>query len=253
MALWMRSAGRGGSEEEVEDFDEDEEEAELVVLRVRLCGPRRPLLRPLRGGWRACPRAPVLGGGWLGGRGGALAARQADPVGSGWQERCGLRYPPSGLGWAGLLQCLRACGLVSAGGISSRGLHSVAVGVWLGVSGVCEGVCVGYWAGGRCRWVGGFLAAVCAGHQCGGSRRVSGGRVCGGHGWLIWRLGEARVAGSGVARDARRVWAAGWGVVRNPQGRALLEVMWCWVRVCCVAVCFRLQERACVVTCRPGG
>ena len=31
-ALWLRSAGRGGLEEEVEEVDEDEDEEEAVVL-----------------------------------------------------------------------------------------------------------------------------------------------------------------------------------------------------------------------------
>ena len=32
VALWMRSAGRGGSEDEVEDVDEDQNGEEVVVL-----------------------------------------------------------------------------------------------------------------------------------------------------------------------------------------------------------------------------
>ena len=35
----------------------------------------------------------------------------------------GLWPSPSGLGWAPVLQCARLCGLASAGGNSSRGLH----------------------------------------------------------------------------------------------------------------------------------
>ena len=35
VALWMRSAGRGGSEDEVEDVDEAEDEEEVVVLGGR--------------------------------------------------------------------------------------------------------------------------------------------------------------------------------------------------------------------------
>ena len=40
----------------------------------------------------------------------------------------GLCPSPSGLGWAGVLQCVRLCGLASAGGNSSRKLHSGAGG-----------------------------------------------------------------------------------------------------------------------------
>ena len=36
VALWMRSAGRGGSEDEVEDVDEAEDEEEVVVSGMRL-------------------------------------------------------------------------------------------------------------------------------------------------------------------------------------------------------------------------
>ena len=38
----------------------------------------------------------------------------------------GLRFSPSRLGWAGVLQCVKLCWLASAGGNSSRGLHSGA-------------------------------------------------------------------------------------------------------------------------------
>ena len=60
VALRMRAAGRGGSEDEVEEEDEAEDEQEVVdagwaVMRAGL--RRRLLLRPRRGGWRACPRA----------------------------------------------------------------------------------------------------------------------------------------------------------------------------------------------------
>ena len=51
----------------------------------------------------------------------------------------GLWPSPSGLGWAGVLQCVRLCGLASAGGNSSRGLHSGAGGGGPGFSRVCAG------------------------------------------------------------------------------------------------------------------
>ena len=62
----------------------------------------------------------------------------------------GLRSPPSGLGWAGLLQCVRACGSVSAartgvsrvvaaggswGGCSSGVLWWCLGGLWTQISG----------------------------------------------------------------------------------------------------------------------
>ena len=55
VALWMRAAERGGREDEVEEVDEAGDEEE-VVDTGSACG-RWVLLRPRRGGWRACPRA----------------------------------------------------------------------------------------------------------------------------------------------------------------------------------------------------
>ena len=51
----------------------------------------------------------------------------------------GLWPSPSGLGWARVLQCARLCGLASAGGNSSRGVHSGAGGAGPRPSGVCAG------------------------------------------------------------------------------------------------------------------
>ena len=69
----------------------------LPCEQVQLCGPQRPLVRPLRGGWRVCPRAAGWGRvAW--GPSHDLAARRARPVGSGGRGRrmgCGLRLPGS--------------------------------------------------------------------------------------------------------------------------------------------------------------
>ena len=85
----------------------------------------------------------------------------------------GLRSSPSGLGWAGVLQCVRLCGLASAGGNSSRGLHSGAGGAGPGFSGVCAwGVC-GPLGGVGVPWgVGLPSVGVC------GLSRVGGGEGC---------------------------------------------------------------------------
>ena len=80
-----------------------------------------------------------------------------------------------------------------------------------------------------------------------------GRSVCGGRVWLHGRLGEARVAGPGAARDGGRLWATRWGVERERQRRRLRAGLWGWGCACCVGVCVRLQRRACVVTCRPEG
>ena len=71
--------------------------------------------------------------------------------------------------------------------------------------------------------------------------------------WLFGRIGAARVAGPGAARDGGRAWATGWGVAREGQGGGLRGGVRGWGRVCCVGVGVCLHWRACVVTCRPGG
>ena len=64
---------------------------------------------------------------------------------------------------------------------------------------------------------------------------------------LFGRVGEARVAGPGGARDGGRVWVSGWAARGEGHGRGLRG------GVCCVGVCVRSQRRACVVSGRPGG
>ena len=147
-ALWMRSAGRGGSEEEVEDVDEDEDEKEVVVLAAVGCVP----MRAGAAFWAAAASAAATAGrmegissgcglgagGW---RGPAATWQPGGPIRSAavGGGGAGPRSPPSGFGWAGLLQCVRACRSASGGWNSLRGLHSVAGGVGPGVSAVCAG------------------------------------------------------------------------------------------------------------------
>ena len=81
---------------------------------------------------------------------------------------------------------------------------------------------------------------------------VGGGEGCSAGGSVVCvrlfaRVGEAHVAGPGAPRDGGCVWAAGWEAGGGGQGRGLRG------DVCCVGVCVRLQRRACVVSCRPGG
>ena len=57
VALWMRSAGRGGWEAEVEDVDEDEDEEEVVVL-----GDEGPTVRRAVAGFWAAPSAAATAG-----------------------------------------------------------------------------------------------------------------------------------------------------------------------------------------------
>ena len=145
VALWMRERGRFG--EEVEDVEDDEEEEEVVVFGHVGCAAMRAgaALRAAA----ACAAATAgrmegissgcrLGaGGW---RGLATTWRPAGPirlaaVGGGGAA---LGSPPSGFGWAGLLQCVRMYALASAGVKRLRGLHARAGGVWAwGFGGAC--------------------------------------------------------------------------------------------------------------------
>ena len=171
----MRSAGRGGSEEELEDVDEDEDEEEVVVLG----DVGFAVMRAGAGLWAAAASAAATAGRIEGmslgrkfGAGGwgapAVTWRPGGPIRSAavGEGGAGLRSPPSGLGWAGLLQCVRVCGLVSARGNSLRGLHSGAGGVEPGVSG---GLC-----GGCVRVTGRVACAGGHGAPCGGCVRVAG-------------------------------------------------------------------------------
>ena len=168
----MMSAGRGGSEDEVEDIDGDEDEEEVAVLGDAGCA----VMRPGVGLWAAAASAAATAGrmeGMSSGRGSGAGgcggpavtwrpggAIRSAAVGEGG---AGLRSPPSGLGWAGLLQCMRVCGLVSAGGNSLRGLHSGAGGVGSGVPGVCAGRVCGVLGEQVCRGAWGSFRWVCAG------------------------------------------------------------------------------------------
>ena len=114
----------------------------------------------------------------------------------------GLWISPSALGWAGVLQCVRLWGLASAGGNSSRGLHSGAGGGGPGSSGVC--------AGGVCGPLG--VLGVPRGAEL-----LSAG-VCG---LSSVGAGEGCLAGGCVAGVC---WcSSGWGrpVSRGPGARAM--------------------------------
>ena len=64
---------------------------------------------------------------------------------------------------------------------------------------------------------------------------------------LFGRVGEARVAGPGGARDGGRVWVSGWAARGGGHWRGSRGGSWG------VGVCVCSQRRACVVSCRPGG
>ena len=121
----------------------------------------------------------------------------------------GLWPSPSGLGWGGVLQCVRLCGLASAGGNSSGGLHSEAGGLGLGLLGCVRGAWAGHWVGWACREARGSSRRVCAGCRVWGVvrgvRRGGVWRACA----VFGRVGEAPVAGPGGAHDGGRVWVSG--------------------------------------------
>ena len=155
---------------------------------------------------------------------------------------------PSGLAWAGVLQGVRLCGLASAGGNSSRGLHSGAGAAGPGSSGVC--------AGGVCGPLGGVgvprgaglpsvgvcgLSSVCGGEGCPAGGSVAG--VC----WCSGRWGRPVSRGPGVLAMV--------DVCGSPGGQREGRGMGgdCAVGCAVLGVCVRSQRRACVVSCRPGG
>ena len=204
----MRSAGRGGSKEEVEDVDEDEDEEEVVVFGDVSCAAMRA---GAAGRMEGMSSGRGLGAGGWGGL--AVTWRPGAPIQSAaaGEGGAGLRSPPSGLGCAGLLQCVRACGLVSTGGNSPRGLHSGAGGVRPGVSGVCAGGLCGSLGVVGVPWGVGLPAAgVCGllgvegGEGCSAGGSVAGVSGCLG-GW-----GRPVSRGPELARDGWRVWATGW-------------------------------------------
>ena len=132
----------------MEDVDEDEVEEEMVVLADAGCA----VMRAAAGLWVAAASAAATAGRMegmasgrslrLGGWGGPAVTWP--PGGLMWSAAvgeggAGRRSSTSGLGFPGVLQCVRLCGLPSAGGNSSPGLHSGAGGVGPGVRGVCAG------------------------------------------------------------------------------------------------------------------
>ena len=182
--------GEGGSEDEVEDVDEDEDEEEVVVLGDAGCA----VMRAVAGLWVAAASIAATAGRMegmssgrrlgVGGWGGpAVTWRPGGPIWSAavGEGGAGLRSSPSRLGWAGVLQCVRLCGLASAGGNSLRGLHPGAGGGGPGVPGGCAGGVCGSLGGVGVAWGVGLLAVdVCGLPGVGGGEGCSaGGSVAG--------------------------------------------------------------------------
>ena len=209
VALWMMLAGRGGSQDEVGDVDEDGDKEEVVVLGDAGCA----VMRAVAGLWAAASAAATAGRmegrSWgcrlgVGGRRGPAVTWPILLAAMG-EGGAALRFSPSGLGWAGVLQCMGSCGLASAGENSLRGLHSWAGGDGPGFPGVCaRGVC-GPLGGMGVSWgVGLHAVGVC------GSPGVGGGVGC-----------SAGGSAAGVC-----VCFGGWGrpVLLGPGLRALVGV-----------------------------
>ena len=192
VALRMRAAGTTGSEDEVEEVDEAEDEEEVVdagsaVMRAGLWAPSSAAATA--GRMEGMSSGCRLGaGGW----GGAVVTwRPGGPIWSAaaGEGNAGLWPSPSGLGGAGVLQCVRLCGLASARGNSSRGLHSGAGGGGPGTSGVCAGGVCGPLAGVGVPRGAGLLSAgvwglssVGGGEGCPAGASVAGVCWCSG-GW----------------------------------------------------------------------
>ena len=124
---------------------------------------------------------------------------------------------PSRLGWAGVLQCVRLCGLASAGGNSLRGLHSGAGGVGLGLLGCVRGAWVGHWVGWACRGARGSSRRVCAGCRVLGVVR-----------------GVRRVGAVACFYCSRRFWSAGWSFSAGARRRRTIPRRVTLMSVSCV-------------------
>ena len=235
----------GGSEDEVEEVDEAEDEEEVVdagwaVMRAGL--------------WAAASAAATAGrmegmssGSRLGAgsfEGPVVTWRPGGPIWSAavGEGGAGLWPSPSGLGWAGVLQCVRLCGLASAGGNSSGGLHSGAGGVGPGSFWVCAGGVGGHWVGWACHGARGSSPQMCAGCRVWGV--VRGVRQVG-----VWRTcAGVRAGGGGPCRGARgcaRWWACVGVRVSSERGGAWAGIVWWGVLCRCMcplaAACLRGQ------------
>ena len=209
VALRMSLAGRGGSEDEVEEVDKAEDEEEVVdagwaVMRagLRAAASAAATAGRMEG---MSPGCRLGAGGW---GGPVVTWRPGGPIWSAAAGKGGAELRPSlsGLGWARVLQCARSCVLVSAGGNSSRGLHSgPGGGVGLGPLGCVWGAWAGHWVGWACRGARGSPRRVCVGCR-------------------VWRGGEGWLVGGCVAGVC---WCSGgWGrpVLRGPGVRVMVGV-----------------------------
>ena len=202
VALRMRAAGRGGSEDEVEEVDEAEDEEEVVdagwaVMRagLRAAASAAATAGRMEGMSSGCR----LGAGGWGGP--VMTWRPGGPIWSAaaGEGGAGLWPSPSGLGWARVLQCARLCGLASAGGNRLRGLHSGARGGVPGSSGVCAGGVGGPLCGVGVPPGAGLLSAgVCGFSSVGGGEGCPAGGSVAGVCWCSGGCGRPVPRGPGL-------------------------------------------------------
>ena len=115
------------------------------------------------------------------------------------ERGAGLWPSPSGLDWARVLQCVRLCGSASAGGNSSRGLHSGAGGDGPGSAGVCPGGVCGPLGGvGVPRGAGLPSVGVCGLSSVGGGEGCPAGGSLAGVCWCSGGWGRPVPRGLGV-------------------------------------------------------
>ena len=204
VALWMSSAVRG--EEEVGDDDDDEDGEEVVFLGDGGCADMRARAALRAESASAAATAgrmeAISSGFWLGAggcKGPAAIQRPGVPI---WSAAVcgggvGLRSPPSGFGWAALLQFARVCASASAGGNSSHRLHAGVGRVGLRVMGLRVGGVWGSLGGMGVPWrVGLFVPGVCGLPGVGGGEvRMAGASVAGVCGCLG---GEGRPVSRGL-------------------------------------------------------
>ena len=220
----------------MEDVNEAEDEQEVVVLGDAGCA----VMRAVAGLWASASAAAAAGrmegmssgcrlG--VGGRGGpAVTWRPGGPIWSAaaGEGGAGLRSSPFGLGCPGVLQCVRLSGLASAGGNSSRGLHSGPGRVGLGFLGSASGPCAGHWAGWACRGAWGSPRWVCAGCRVWGVvrgvRRVGLWGACA----VVW------AGGGGPCRGAREcaLWWACVGLRAGSEGGGAWAGIAQWAMLC---------------------
>ena len=219
VTLRMRAGGRGGSEDEVEEVDEAEDEEEVVDAgwAVMQAGLWATASAAGTAGRMECMSSGCrLGtGGW---GGPVVSWRPGGPIWSAaaGEGGVGLLPSPSGLGWAGVLQCVRLCGLASAGGNSSRGLYSGAGGGGPGSSGVCAGGVGGPLGGvGLPRGAGLLSVVVCRLSSVGGGEGCPAAGCVAGVCWCSGRWGRSVLRGPGVRAMVGERGGAWAGIVRR--------------------------------------